>query len=271
VFDLEILGPLVVRVGGRQIRLGPMLRILLLGLLCAGGDLVPASRLASLLSETGKAQSSPATLRSHVSHLRRALSGVDETGGRKYPPVLVTDQVGGSTAYALRVHTDHIDASRFERAVLNGIRQLHNGNFEFAGEELGAAMDLWRGQPLADVADHAFAQDEIRRLEGMHRAALVGRFQADIQRGLYRAVIGELESMARLWPHDEEIRVLLVICLYRSGRSAEAAQACRAAVAAALEHGLDSPRLTALQFDVLSGSLSAVGLPHMPSVPGRTV
>ena len=51
--ELEVLGPLVVWAGGRQLRLGPALRVLLLCLLCADGELVLAGRLAGLLSETG--------------------------------------------------------------------------------------------------------------------------------------------------------------------------------------------------------------------------
>jgi hypothetical protein len=78
VVELEVLGPLVVWARGRQLRLGPALRVLLLCLLCADGELVLAGRLAGLLSETGSPGGSPATLLSHVSHLRRAIS--DATG-----------------------------------------------------------------------------------------------------------------------------------------------------------------------------------------------
>ena len=263
---LEILGPLVVRAYGKQIRLGPTLRILVLALLCAHGGMVPADRLAGLLSETGAPEGSPATLRSHVSHLRRALSDAVAPQNDHVSSVLVTGKVGGSAAYALQVHADHVDASLFERSVAAGIRELHSGGSEHASEILREAMSLWRGQPLADAAGHAFAQADIRRLESTYRAALIARAQADVHSGLHRAVIGELEAMTARWPNDEAVHVLLVICLYRSGRPAEAARACRAAIEATLEQGLDSRRLTALQRDVLTGTLPAVGLPHLSSV-----
>lgn len=266
--DIEILGPLIVRAGGRQVRLGPALRVLLLALLCARGDLIPAGRLAGMLSETGTPEGAPATLRSHVSHLRRALA---DAGGQEHgrPPAvsLVTDQLGASTAYALRVDDGRIDATRFEADIAAGMRELHHGRFDTASEILRGAMSLRRGQPLADVADRAFAQGEIARLESSYRTAQLARVQADVQRGLHRTVIGELEAMTRAWPDDEIVSLLLVICLYRSGRSAEAARACRTAIETALEYGLDSRRLTALQLDVLSGSLPPAGLPHMPSAP----
>lgn len=265
--DVEILGPLVVRIGDRRAQLGPSLRVLVLSLLCAHGGHVPASRLVGQLSETGVAQSSLATLRSHVSHLRRALSCTEEDGNGHYPPVLITDRVGGSAAYALRVPADRIDASRFEHDVAAGIRELRGRHFERAGETLRAAMSLWRGQPLWDAAGHPFAQAEIRRLEGIYREAVMARLQADVQCGMYRAITGELEAMTASWPDDEEVRILLVICLYRSGRPSEAARACRAAVEKALEQGLDSRRLAELQRDVLTGMLQTTGLPYVTLLP----
>ena len=266
--DIEILGPLIVRVSGQPVRLGPALRVLLLALLCARGDLVPAARLAGMLSETGTSRGAPATLRSHVSHLRRALGDATRAEhGHASAVSLLTDNVGGATAYALRVNSDRVDASRFEAGVAAGMRELHHGRFDSASEMLRAAVALRRGKPLADVADRAFAQAEIVRLEGSYRTGRLAQVQADVQRGLHRAVIGELEAMTDLWPDDEMVSLLLVTCLYRSGRSAEAARVCRAAIQITLEHGLDPRRLTALQFDVLSGSLPLAGLPHLPSAP----
>jgi DNA-binding SARP family transcriptional activator len=267
VVDLEVLGPLVVRVGGEPVRLGPTLRILLLGLLCAQENFVPASRLAGLISETGTPQGSPATLRSHVSHLRRALGDVYSTqasGGGD--PVIVTNHVGGAAAYALRVDAERVDASRFVRDVTTAICELKTGSLERAPKMLRRAISLWRGQPLADAANRAFAQAEIKRLEGTYRAAIIARIQADVTCGLHRAVIGELQALTATWPEDEAVRVLLVICLYRSGRSAEASQACRAAVQFALDHGLEPHGFSALQRDVLSRSLPDAGLPHVPMV-----
>jgi DNA-binding SARP family transcriptional activator len=270
--DLEILGPLVVRVGGRQIQLGPRLRILLLGLVCGRGDLIPAARLGRMLSETHDVkQGSAATLRSHISHLRRALNDAGTLSDSHSSPVLITDKIGGSAAYALRVQADRVDATRFERAVAAGICELHSGNHEHAGQVLREAISLWRGKPFADAADHAFAQPDIRRLENSYRAAVIARVQADLQRGLYRTVIGELEAMTALWPDDEAVRELLIVSLHRSGRTAEAAQACRVAIETALERGLDSRRFAALQRDVLNGSLPGTGLFLLPAVSNLSV
>lgn len=252
--DIGILGPLVVSAGGRRVRLGPVLRVLLLALLCARGDSIPAGRLASLLSETGSAGGSPATLRSHVAHLRREIAGGTGAG----EPVIVTDRVAGVTAYGLSVGAVRVDAWRFTRKIADGMRQLHDGDARRAGDTLRSAIALWRGQPMADAAGRAFARPEVRQLESNYRAALLARIQADAQCGLHSAVIGELEALAQAWPADEAVHELLISCLCRSGRTAEAARACRAAVEAVRAEGLDSRRLATLQSDVLNGMLPSL-------------
>jgi DNA-binding SARP family transcriptional activator len=149
-------------------------------------ELVLAARLAGLLSETGSPGGSPATLRSHVSHLRRAICDATGQGRDDRDSVIVTDRVGGATAYALRLDADKVDASRFVRDVDRGIRELQAGDAEQAAETLRAATRLWRGQPLADVAGRSFAQAEIRRPGGTYRAALVARVDADAQCGRHK-------------------------------------------------------------------------------------
>lgn len=250
--DLEVLGSLVVRADGTQRRLAPALRVLLLCLLCAEGELVPAGRLAGLVSRTA-VEFSPATLRSHVSHLRRAIG--DATGREVRESAIVTDKVGGTTAYALRMDAVRVDASRFVRDAALGLRELQAGDAGRAANTLRSALGLWRGQPLSDAAGYSFAQAEIKRLDGAYRAALVARVHADALCGLDRSITGELEALVGRWPDDEALRVLLVTCLYRSGRTSEAARACRDAIEFTLQHGLEPRRLAALQMEVLNGTL----------------
>src|ERR1035437_10951277 len=80
VIDVRLLGPLVLIAQGKPVPLGPQQRVLLLALLLAAGNQVPSARLAELLWE-GARERSPATLRSHVAHLRQAPAG--KAGGQK--------------------------------------------------------------------------------------------------------------------------------------------------------------------------------------------
>ena len=92
---------------------------------------------------------------------------------------------------------------------------------------LRSALALWRGAPLADLAGEDFTQGEIRRLEELRLDALEERIAADIELGLHREVIGELETLAAAAPLRERVCALRMLALYRSGRQAEALQAFR--------------------------------------------
>lgn len=67
---ISVLGPVQVTHGGRPVRLGPKLVELLAILLV---EAVPASRVVQLLWDAAPPAGARATLRSHISHLRRAL------------------------------------------------------------------------------------------------------------------------------------------------------------------------------------------------------
>jgi hypothetical protein len=88
---------------------------------------------------------------------------------------------------------------------------------------------LWRGPPLADFAYASWAASEIRRLEELRLVALEERIQLDLADGLHAEVIGELNTLIEQEPLRENLRRLLIIALYRSGRQAEALEAFRAA------------------------------------------
>src|SRR5699024_5054013 len=92
------------------------------------------------------------TVQVHISRLRRALGD---------PDVLVTTPAG----YRLRVAPDALDAERFAQLVSEGRRELGDDRPQPAGELLRAALALWRGPALADVASEPFAASEITRLE----------------------------------------------------------------------------------------------------------
>ena len=79
--------------------------------------------------------------------------------------------------YELRLAVDRVDAARFERLVAAAVQAdgAPNG-------EARAALALWRGSPLADVADEPFASAEIRRLEELRLQAAELAIDADLGR-----------------------------------------------------------------------------------------
>lgn len=247
--ELQVLGSLRLLIGAAPVPMGPVQRVLLICLWLAGREVVPSFRLASMVWNDKRPDDPQVTLRSHVHHLRRAMNAAG--GCTSARSTLVTERVGSAFGYALRLPHEAADAARFERLAEEGRKTLAESKPTNAVATLSHALGLWRGQPLADVADRSFAAPEIRRLEGLYRAATTAKLEAEVRLGLYRESIGELEALLMRWPDDEGLRALLVTCLCQVGRSADAARACRAGIELALDEGLDVSGLQSLQRKVL--------------------
>ena len=123
--------------------------------------------------------------------------------------------------YELQLPDDDVDAVRFEHLV----------------EERRAreALALWRGDPLADVADEPFAAVEIRRLEDLRLRAAEMAIDADLEAGRHAEVIAELEALVAQHPLRERLHSRRMLALYRSGRQSEALEAYRQARSALVE------------------------------------
>ena len=99
---------------------------------------------------------------------------------------------------------------------------LAAGDASRASERLREALDLWRGQPLADLDSAGFVQLERARLEELRLSAVEERLDADLALGRQAELVAELHALAREHPLRERLRAQLMLALYRSGRQAEA-------------------------------------------------
>ena len=95
------------------------------------------------------------------------------------------------------------------------------------------ALALWRGEPLADLADEPFAAAEIRRLEELRLRATEMAIDADLAAGRHAELIGELDALVAEHPLRERLHGQRMLALYRAGRQSEALEAYRAARAGA--------------------------------------
>lgn len=160
-----------------------------------------------------------AVLNGYLSKIRRALAdGNDDE--------LLATQAPG---YVLRVPAERLDARRFEALLEQGREALAGGDAQQAAVSLRAALSLWRGPPLADLAYEQFAQGEIRRLDELRLAAFEDRIDADLALARHDALIPELETLVAEHPYRERLQGQLLLALYRSGRQAEALDAYRRA------------------------------------------
>jgi len=219
-----ILGPLqVVGDDGLELTLGGRKpRAVLALLLLRANEVVSSDQLIEELWAGAPPASAAKGLHVHVSRLRRALAtGHPDQGNER----LVT-AAGG---YVLRVGPDELDAQRCQRLIDDGRSLLAAGRRDQALDALSGALELWRGDVLADFQYDAFAQAEIARLDELRAAALEERIAIEMLLGREAQVLGELERLVRDYPYRERLRGQLMLALYRTGRQAEALAAYRAA------------------------------------------
>jgi DNA-binding SARP family transcriptional activator len=259
MIDASVLGPLSLRVEGQLLQLGPMLRSLIVALVCAEGQTVPAATLTHRLWEDPPPGASD-TVRSHIAHIRYAIGrATDPPDLQRGSWLLVTEKTSAGTGYRLRIGPGQVDSVTFGQRIRAGQTALRLDQFGAAAEHFTAALALWRGQPLADVAHLPFAQASIAHLENLHTTAVLGRIEADIWSGYPRQVIGELEALTTERPDDGAVARLLATSLYLSERLAEASLVCRQAIVGLQSHGLQADGMQELQRHVLNRTLPLRG------------
>ncbi len=244
----NILGPVEVRSGDELLDLGgPKQRAVLAVLVLRVGRVVTVDRLVDELWGDEPPARALGTLQAYVSNLRRVL----EPGRAPRTPATVL--ASRPPGYVLQVLDDDVDAVRFERGVTRAQALLAAGRPGEAHDELGAAMSLWRGPPLADLAAEAFARDPIDRLNELHEVAVETRLAADLALGRHATAAVELGDLVRRQPLRERPWELLMLALYRSGRQGDALRAYEHARRTLIEElGVEpGPALVRLERQVL--------------------
>ena len=207
--QFSLLGPLSVTCDGAPIALGGQKRRALLAvLLLDANHVVSRDRLIDALWGEDPPDTARNTIQVYVSQLRKLLpEGVLETA---------------APGYRLAIEPDSVDLFEFVRLSEEGRTALGAGDAARAADSLAAALALWRGAPLADLAWEPFAQTEIVRLEELQLTTLEDRIDADLALGRHGQLVGELERLVAEHPLRERFRAQLMLALYRSGRQADA-------------------------------------------------
>jgi predicted ATPase/DNA-binding SARP family transcriptional activator len=204
-----ILGPLEVREDGRAIPVpGTKLRALLCLLVLDAGRVVPAERLIEGVWGDDLPANPANALQARVSQLRRLL-GSDRIQSRP-------------SGYLLVAGSDDIDASRFQALAAQGRAALAGGDAGQAATIMTEALALWRGSPLAELADTELGRTEAVRLEELRLSIVEDRTEAELNSGRHAELVSELQAVVSEHPLRERLRGQLMVALYRSGRQAEA-------------------------------------------------
>jgi branched-chain amino acid transport system substrate-binding protein len=244
--------------GDRQRRLGgSKQRTVLAVLLLEAASVVSSDRLIEEVWGEDQPDDAATALQQHIARLRRLLQPHD---------VLRTRPRG----YLLAIAPEQLDLERFERLRDEGRRLLEDGRGEEAAGLLRSALALWRGEPLADLAEEPFLREARPRLEEARLDALETRIDADLAAGRHRELVGELGELVRAHPLRERFRAQLMLALYRAGRQAEALEVfadTRRTFSAEL--GLEpGPQLQRLQQAILTHD-AALESPRTAPMPVR--
>ncbi|MEU5404217.1 AfsR/SARP family transcriptional regulator [Streptomyces sp. NPDC005963] len=221
--DIDVLGPLGVRVGGvGVVPSAPKPRKVLALLALHVDRVVPVGLLVEELWGERPPRSARTTLQTYVLQLRELIGVALERGvvggGLSAKDVLVTAPGG----YVLRGGGGVSDVREFERLAGMGYRAMDAEDFVGAARLLGEALGLWSGSALADVRVGGQLEMEVRRLEESRLCALYQRIEADLRLGRHRELLGELTVLASRYRTHENLHGQFMLALYRSGRRGEA-------------------------------------------------
>jgi DNA-binding SARP family transcriptional activator/tetratricopeptide (TPR) repeat protein len=206
--EFGLLGPLVVEADGARVTVSAgKQRALLAALLLRANHVVSPDELADAVWERNPPGSARVTLQNYVKRLRQAL------GPAGYERI-VTRPAG----YLIEVGPAELDVARFSDLQQAGRAAVRAAAWEAASAQLGAALALWRGEPLADVPSRVLVQAEVPRLAEMRLETLEARIDADLHLGRHQGVIAELQGLIAAEPLRERLHELLMLALYRSGQ-----------------------------------------------------
>jgi len=255
---LGVLGPLEVRVNDVVLSLGGVKQRTVLALLLTEPNrIVPLTRIIDALWGERSADKASSTVQVHVSNLRKALAPATEALGVKE---LVSNEPPG---YVLRAPEDTVDLMLFQEHVRRARRARESRRLAEAVRAWRDGLGLWRGEPLADLANEDFAGPIATRLDSLRISALEECLDAELALGRHGELLTELTSLVEQQPLNEVFRGMLMVALYRAGRQADAlAQYQDARRVLVEELGIEpSPPLRELESKILAqdGGLAAPG------------
>jgi len=221
---------------------GPLQRGALVELALHLGTFVHRDHLFQWLWEDPP-PSAAATLQGYLSHLRQALEPT---------PLSIESK---QSAYRLLGPPECLDATEFDNLVsaAEDLLLADRGSLALASRHLNGALRLWRGDPMPELAHQPGAQVTRSRLIERHAAAVSHLLRIRLVDGGHEGCVPELKSAVETHPFHEELWALLMICLYRCGRQADALAAYRRIrQLLAEEQGLDpGVRLASLERAIL--------------------
>ena len=212
--QFRVLGPVEVQAGSGQVVTAPrrLERSLLAILLLEAGRTVLMDRLVELLWEDEPPANPRRVVHTYVARLRAVLAGA---GAAQDGVALVSDRGG----YVLRLDPALVDAHRFRALVA---RAAQSDDLDERGQLLTDALTLWRGPALENAATDRLRQRMCADLEELRLHAVEESVATGLGLGREQDLLPELTKLVAEYPGRQRLVELLMLALYRAGRTSEA-------------------------------------------------
>lgn len=217
--QFSILGAIEIRKQNHIVRLsGTMQQTLLAALVVSGGTLLTVDALVEELWGTTPPSKVGNALHAQVSRLRRSLARLepDRTESR-----LATSASG----YLLNVDRSELDAWAFVDTVDVIRNRVEAGLMSNALEyvaDIRRALAAWRGPVFGGLTGGPLCQTAAAKYTESRNAALSLLYELEIKSGRSVKILPELTELFAQNPSQEQLCMLLMLALYRSGRQIDA-------------------------------------------------
>lgn len=211
-----VLGPLMLRVGAADYRLGSMMQRIVLGLLLVRpGEPVGRDQLVDVLWGSHPPPSCQNLVQTYVARLRRVLVPLGLPAIETVP--------GG---YRMRLPAEDgsgvLDVLMFGYAAAAARRAHDAGDDSAAMAWYGSALDLWRGPVLADLGDRVREYPSVIALHRERLAMTITYAVLAEARAEPEVAVTRLLVLARDEPLHEVLHAHLMLLLAASGQQADA-------------------------------------------------
>ena len=215
-WNVQVLGPIRAWRDGQELDLGAAGRRTLFGLLIlARGHPVSRAELVDVLWDDWPPPTAANIIQGYVKHLRQQL----EPDRRPRSPSEVLPAVG--EGYALRIPHDNIDLERFRTLTSAAVAARRDDDLRRAQALFGQALQLWRGDPMADVP-LLTNRPKALALTGERQAAQARYCETMLDLGAVAEVLPMVREMAAEQPFDEAAQARLIRAYQAVGQRAEA-------------------------------------------------